>query len=544
MSITVAEYLVLRLLEQNVDVVFGVPAVPCARFFEAALDRGMRTIFATNDLEAGYAADGFARFRGLGAVCVSYGVGTLSLVNAIAGAYVERSPVVVINGGPSASNVWNQRKHELLFSHSIGFEDTDLRIFEAVTTIAVQPKQASEAPRMIDLALSQAIQMMRPVYIEIPKDLWLADCAVPADNLYNAVAATGFERTLAEDIVGRISRASRPVVLVGEEVQRYHLSSDLVSIVQHLNVPWATTVLAKSAVCESTAGFVGVYDGTTSLGRAKEVVETADLIVALGCVFPIRYTSFIAGQSDGLIHAVDGWVRTGSSTPVRANISALLALLKEASAKFPAGTRRASTAAKAARPAGPLACDGLTYQEIFEHLNEILDESCIVVCDTCLGLSSAAQLDVVGRDAFLCSAVWASSGHAIAAAIGAELATGRRPFVICGDGGFQMMAQALSTMARYGSCATILVIDNGFYAIEQHILGAEYFLRADISQLTYLGVERWDYVKLAQAMRVKTAYRVDTAKNLAAALKASNESPGLCLLSVATSDRSIPPELA
>src|SRR5947209_1191400 len=105
MAFTVADYILKRLSEQHVDTLFGVPAAYCAPLFDAAKAHGLKSVVNASDLEAGYAADGYARTKGLGAVSVAYGVGALSMINAIAGAYVERSPVVVVNGGPTKGNV-------------------------------------------------------------------------------------------------------------------------------------------------------------------------------------------------------------------------------------------------------------------------------------------------------------------------------------------------------------------------------------------------------------------------------------------------------
>jgi indolepyruvate decarboxylase len=129
-AFTVANYILQRLSEQGVDTLFGVPAAYCAPLFDAAIGHGLRSVVTASDLEAAYAADGYARTKGLGAVSVAYGVGTLSMINAIAGAYVERSPVVVINGGPTAANLANLHQFDVVFSHSIGQDATDLNAYK------------------------------------------------------------------------------------------------------------------------------------------------------------------------------------------------------------------------------------------------------------------------------------------------------------------------------------------------------------------------------------------------------------------------------
>src|SRR5215471_3040712 len=146
MAFTVANYILQRLSEQGVDRLFGVPAAYCAPLFDAAPAHGIASVVAASDLEAGYAADGYARTKGLGAVSVAYGVGTLSMINAIAGAYLERSPVVVINGGPTAANLNNLHKFDVVFSHSIGQDATDLNAYKLVTVNAARAATIAQVP--------------------------------------------------------------------------------------------------------------------------------------------------------------------------------------------------------------------------------------------------------------------------------------------------------------------------------------------------------------------------------------------------------------
>jgi indolepyruvate decarboxylase len=157
MAFTVADYILKRQSEQRVDTLFGVPAAYCAPLFDAATRHGITPVVTTSDLEAGYAADGYARTKGLGAVSVAYGVGTLSMINAIAGAYVERSPVVVINGGPTAANLSNLHQYDIVFSHSFGQDATDLTAYKLVTANAARAGIGAEVPALVDKAIATAI---------------------------------------------------------------------------------------------------------------------------------------------------------------------------------------------------------------------------------------------------------------------------------------------------------------------------------------------------------------------------------------------------
>ena len=185
MAYLIADYVIERLMQQNVEALFGVPAVYGAALFAAAARantpaRTFRTVVNSSDLESGYAADGYARVRGLSAVSVSYGVGTLSLVNAIAGAYIERSPVVVLNGGPSQNNIDDQNSAGVLFSHSMGRPHSDMEAFAPFTALCERADTETAVPALIDRALTTALTRKHPVYVEVPQAWWSRPCSPPA----------------------------------------------------------------------------------------------------------------------------------------------------------------------------------------------------------------------------------------------------------------------------------------------------------------------------------------------------------------------------
>src|SRR5438132_1399212 len=194
---TVAQYVLTRLRQLGVDALFGVPGATCDPLFAAAEAMSFNVVVTSSDLEAGYAADGYARVRGLGAVSVTYGVGMLSLAAAISGAYAERSPVVVINGGPSADDLRIQKELGTTFSHSNGRAATDLNVFRELTEVAIRVERAGDAPKQIDSAITAAITAKRPVYIEIAKHLWDAACPAPSGALDGSVAPSGEEDKIA-----------------------------------------------------------------------------------------------------------------------------------------------------------------------------------------------------------------------------------------------------------------------------------------------------------------------------------------------------------
>jgi indolepyruvate decarboxylase len=539
MAFTVANYILQRLSEQGVDTLFGVPAAYCAPLFDAAVGSGMRSVVTASDLEAGYAADGYARTKGLGAVSVAYGVGTLSMINAIAGAFVERSPVVVINGGPTAANLANLHQFDVVFSHSIGQDATDLNAYTLVTATAARAGKVADVPTVVDTAISTAIKKKRPVYIEINMGLWEQACPRPAGPLPVANPPAGTEQQLAATIVGLIRAAQSPLILVGTEIQRYGLADAVADLIAKLGVRWATALLAKSTLAETGNGWTGVYDPPHSQAAVKNAVETADLLVTLGCVFPNGYAALLQNAFGHMVQIYDGKVRIKTGAKQNAELATLVAALVSEAAHAP--PRPVPGGVSPAAP-GP-AMGALTYKQVFERIGVALDTSWITIPDTFLGIYSAANLPVQGRDAFLCSGVWASLGHSVAAAVGASFGASRRPLVICGDGGFHMTAQALSTLVQYARNPVIVVLANGIYGYEQYLLDPSFFTGSSTPR-PYVVLNQWDFAQFGNGLGLQFVQAVNTAASLDAALAAAKATNGPALIVAQVDAHGLPAELA
>jgi indolepyruvate decarboxylase len=544
-----ARYILNRLAEHRVDVLFGIPGTSCAALFDEAAGAGFRIILASSELEAGYAADGYARHRGLSVASVSNGVGALSLVNAIAGAYAERSPVVLVNGGASPRELWTERHRGVLFSHSTGRPFTDLEVFREVTAFAARVESAAEAPALIDRAVATALREQRPVYIEIPRDLWKSECGEPAAPLDVRRTAVGSEEELAARISGLIGAAARPAILVGVEVGRYALEADVIELLRRTGLPWASTLLAKTVLPESTPGFVGVYDSDLAPKSVREVMEDSDLLLALGCVFGVDHTHLVNRTFAHLVHAADGLVRIGDAPVERGELGPLVRALAgalDAAPGTPAAALRAADAdgytARRNWAGAPEAGEELTHEELFTVIDARLSGGAALVADTCLGSYPAADLAVRGAGSFVGNPVWLSIGHSVGAAIGFALASSKQVLVVCGDGGFQMIAQAMSTLAKYDLDVTVVVIDNGFYAIEQYLIDPAFFSDPDHPELPYVGLNRWDYAALARSMGVPSAQAVGSRTELEDALDAALARRGTSLIAARVKPRDLPPE--
>jgi indolepyruvate decarboxylase len=220
-AFTVADYIVRRLAQQQVDTLFGVPAAYCSPLFDVAIRQGMRTVVTASDLGAGYAADGYARTKGLGAASVAYGVGALSMINAIAAAFVERSPMVVVDGGPTPGALSNLHQFDVVPSHSIGQDATDLSGDKLVTASAARAGTVAKVPPLVNAAIASAIRTKRPHYIDVNMGIWDSACPMTAGALPVAPRPAGTESALAAAIVVLIRAARSPEILCRRQgVQR------------------------------------------------------------------------------------------------------------------------------------------------------------------------------------------------------------------------------------------------------------------------------------------------------------------------------------
>jgi indolepyruvate decarboxylase len=240
-----------------------------------------------------------------------------------------------------------------------------------------------------------------------------------------------------------------------------------------------------------------------------------------------------------MVQIYDGKVRIKTAAKQKAELRTLVTELVTEAAHAPPKLVPAGVVPVAPGPAS----GALTYRQVFERIAAALDDSWIVIPDTFLGVYSAANLPVKGRDGFLCSAVWATIGHSVAAATGAAFGSSRRPLVICGDGGFHMTAPTLATMVQHGCNPVVIVIANGIYGYEQFLVDKSYFNSTTAPPLPYAVISQWDFVKFADGMRVPYAQLVDTAAAFDAALAGAKASSGPALIAAKVDPHGLPAEL-
>ncbi|WP_095159822.1 alpha-keto acid decarboxylase family protein [Pseudomonas sp. Irchel 3E13] len=483
---SVADYLLTRLKELGLTKVFQVPGDYVSGFMDAleAFD-GIDAVGEVFEMGAGYAADGYARVHGLGAVSLQYGVGTFSAVNAIAGAFVERNPVVVISASPSTKNREQAKTQNVLFHHSTGNFEADRNVLEQVTVACEILSDARQAPWQIDSALIAAITHRQPVYLEAWQDVWSLECARPHGQLSPEPRPSNHDalQALVANTVQRLGQAKKPLVLLGVEVMRYDLQGQVQWLIDGLGLPFSSTLDAKTVLDESQHAFIGTFAGPASRLETSKAVDECDCILAIGVIFTDDYLDLLNTRFDSIIQVNCDLARTGPdyypNVRLPDYVDALLKAL-DLDGRFPRHDVPLTAPQALLRTCNADADAALSYANFFDTLVEFAQEHRVWETSTLiLGESSSlyvsSNIQGMPRDSFLSDAIWGSLGHETGCALGVALGSGRRPIVVAGDGGFMMVTQSLAALARNKVNALVFVMSNQVYAIEQAFVDIDAF---------------------------------------------------------------------
>jgi indolepyruvate decarboxylase len=559
---TVADYLLTRLKQLNVTEIFQIPGDYVKHFTQAleAFD-GVTAIGAINELDAAYAADAYGRTRGLGAVSLQYGVSTFSALNAIAGAYVERSPVVVISATPGADDRQITKMYDVLYHHSTGNLEADQDVYQRVTVAAETLSTSVGAPEKIDNLLIAAITYQRPVYIACYREVWGEPCPRPPNNALQPLSFKS-EPLALENAVAQawtqIAAAKHPMILAGVEVLRHGLSGLLQQIIDASGILYTTTTLGKTVLDEKGEKFIGTYSDAASIQSVRDLVSQADCFLTFGTIITDDYLWFIENKYADMVLATTEQIRAGyfiyQGVTMKDFMEALLKLFKTTKG-YPLST----VAPPQPRYPEPWACNSdpvwndkpetITYNRFFQHSmkflhdNEMLDKIVIT-----LGVSSSLYVATnaygLSRNSFIGSAAWQCIGFETGAASGAQLGSGKRAWTIAGDGGFMMLCQSLSTLARNNLDAVIFVISNGVYAIEQVYVDLTSFEPGPQHTFDAFDIlPKWDYLALAKAFGAK-GYRAQTVSELNAVLQELKQPARQpCLVEIVIPQKDLPGQM-
>ncbi|REJ72776.1 MAG: alpha-keto acid decarboxylase family protein, partial [Planctomycetota bacterium] len=457
---------------------------------------------------AGYAADAYARIHGLGAVCVTYCVGGLSLCNSIAGAFAEKSPVVVISGAPGI----DERESDPLLHHRVRDFNTQREVFEKITVASASLDDPLTAFREIDRCLEAAVRFKRPVYLEIPRD------RVDAISLYehtplksklqsNKDALDAALKEAAE----RIEAAEQPVIVAGVEIHRFGLREQVLKLAEKHNVPMCATLLGKSVVSEKHPLYLGVYEGAMGRRPVTEYVEQSDCVILLGTFMTdINLGIYTARLDPGrCIYATSEKLRIGHHHFHDVLLDDFVTSLAKSpfkSKKKPKLPEREETG-HAKRPGD----EKVTLASLFEHIDDILDDEMVVIADVGDSLFGSVDLTIHKHTEFISPAYYTSMGFAIPAAVGVQVADKNlRPVVLVGDGAYQMTCLELSTAVRHGFNPIVVVLNNKGYTTERFL-----------QEGPFNDILNWNYHRMPDLLGEGWGFEVETVGDLHQSMQAA-----------------------
>jgi indolepyruvate decarboxylase len=505
---SIGSYLIQRLQDYGVRDLFGIPGDFVLQFYGMLEESPIRVIGTTNEACAGYAADGYARINGIGAVCVTYCVGGLSLCNAVAGAYAEKSPVIVISGAPGMS----ERRSDPLLHHRVRDFSTQREVFEKITVASTSLEDELTAFREIDRCLAACVRYKRPVFLELPRDRVLS---VPQhDHLPHIEHAISDPHALKEaldEAKESLQAAKKPVIIAGIELHRFGLQDQLVRFAEQNNIPICATLLGKSVVSERHPLYLGVYEGAMGREEVRRYVEDSDCVFLLGAFMSdINLGGFTARLEPGkCIYATSEKLRIRFHHFHDVVFSDFINALSDRRFAVKRAAPRISQPEIAAWK--PVASATVTMKRLFQKVNSILDQQLVVVADTGDSLFAAADLSITQHTEFLSTAYYTSMGFAIPASVGVQVANRElRPLVLVGDGAFQMTCMELSTTVRHKFNPIVVVLNNKGYSTERFI-----------QEGPFNDILNWQYHKMPELLGAGWGFEVHTEGDLEKAFQAA-----------------------
>lgn len=513
-SMSVGRYLIRRLRDLGLSHVFGIPGDYVLGFMKQIEESPIQLVGTTNELCAGYAADAYARVRGLGALCVTYAVGGLSAANAVACAYAEKSPMVVISGAPGV----RERRKRAQVHHMVGAHDAQRQAFEPITAASFIIEDPLTAFRTINRALATCLARKQPVYIELPRD------RVDMTGLEGQVPDTESMRSdpdeLAEavsEIAAMLAGARNPIIIAGIEVHRFGLTRGVMAFAEKLGIPVCSTLLGKSVVSEKHPLYAGTYVGALSRPGLVEFVESSDCVLSLGAPITDTDTGVFTTRlaPERTINALSHCVRIRHHTFEDVLLADLIHGLSGRS--LPAFNRKLPPRDNPLeQPWVPRPLTPLTTSRLFHKVNSILSKGLSVVADPGDAMFGAIDLSMHEGTDFLATAFYATLGWAVPAAIGAQVARGKvRPLVLVGDGAFQMTGTELSTAVRLGLDPIVVVLNNRGYLTERFILEGK-----------FNDIHNWHYHRLPALLGGGRGVVVGTEDDFSRALDHAIDAPG------------------
>lgn len=511
---SLATALLHALKDHGAREIFGIPGDFVLPFYKVIEESRILPHFElSHEPAVGFAADAAVRYHGgLGVAVVTYGAGAFNLVNPIAGAYAERSPVVVIAGAPGAA----ERASGFLLHHQARSIDTQLAVFREITCDQTVLDDPASAPAEIARVLANARERSLPVYIELPRDMVGAPCGkIPV--LPRRAADRAALSECSREILDRLAAAKAPVIIVDVEIRRYGVEKGVASLARKLGIPVVTTFMGRGLLEDADDVVAGTYLGAAGDPRITRLVEDADALLLLGVI--LSDTNFALSQrkldARRTMLAIDRQVRVGHHLYPDLPLDDLI---KTLNARAPAGSRKVTPDKRMTvsyarglkrddAPVGP--------SDIACAINDLFDKHGAMPMTSDMGdcLFTAMEIE---NSALAAPGYYAGMGFGVPGGIGVAAATKKRPLILVGDGAFQMTGWELGNCRRYKLEPIVILFNNASWEM----------LRVFQPESKFNNLDDWNFAAIAPSLGGH-GVRVRTRKELADALDAAVKRRGV-----------------
>lgn len=523
-----AEYLVKRLEELGVNDFFGLPGDYNFNILYA-IENNPNTnwIGCTNELNAGYAADGYARQRGYGAIVTTYGVGELSAMNAIAGSYAENIPVISIVGTPATKCLEEKTlvHHNFWNINTRAFEDAHKSIVETTAFL-----NRDNAKIEIDRILKVFVKEKRPVYIAIPIDIAKMEIS-NRDVDYDWTSDKQTLEMVIAKIAHKIKNSISPVILGDSLIKRYDSKLEFKEFVEKSGIPATNFVMGTGLINNSCKNYLGTYFSKYHNQKAGEHLENTDCLIAVGPIYsdlnafgfnlPYKINSHIA------IYGTYTYIEGEKYENIK--MSDVLEGVAEA-----IEPRDFITAPYEGYNKSEIKARELTSEYIYPRMQEFIKENDIIVAETGILTNGIAQIRFPDNTELHTQTLWGSIGWATPAAFGACIANpNTRVVLITGEGSHQLTAMELGNMMRHGLKPVIIVLNNHGYTIER--------LLSEKTEDKFNDIMQMNYAKFARVFEGDIwSTKVTTADEFDKALKVTQIMNKLCYIEICTAENDMP----
>lgn len=510
MNITIGKYLLDALYKHGVEHIFGVPGDYVLKFDKCIEEHTIKYINATRETTAGYMADAYARTRGLGVACITYGVG-VNITNALAQAFVESSPLIVISGSASSKDLLKKiRLHHLIHQKlDQSIDNTQLEIFKHVTIGQTVLNDPQTAQQQIDSIIELCLTTKKPVYIELPCDQVNTSITTnPTSQEKRHTKNTHLEDALKE-MVSVINACQRPFIWAGHEIQRYNLSSELIQFAESHNIPIVTSLLGKGVIDEFHPLSIGVYQGKMSRPEVVSFINHCDCAIMLGLMLTDVDTGIFTAKLDHKHQIIAKADSVEIDSQIYQNVSLnsfMHGIINLPKKKF--SISFSEIIDKKTSKFTPKPKTKITTKRVFECIQSHLGPNNVIFADIGDSLFGSADL-ILKKNGYMACAHFGSLGFAVPGSIGIQFADAqKRVIALVGDGAFQMTCTELSTAVRYHLDPIIILFNNHGYGTERPLLEG-----------SYNDIQNWNYSDLPTVLKGGKGFKITTEEDMDAALE-------------------------